>query len=167
MLFLLHPEFPPDWVKDAGEVCTASASPLQLHMPDICIVQRQRSHEEEVGSVLNLCLNHIKTALCNFLNNLMTAVPTETDHALCPNIEPSPPNGRESKHFISHHAILALYCLANIIIAFNNFRFGALKTCCSSATIMEFVFSFVIGKTLSNISKKVSTNKNHDFFYVL
>lgn len=92
----------------------------QLHMPDFCIDQRQRSYEEEVGSVLNLRLNHIKTALCNFLNNLTRAAPTETDHALCPNIEPCLPNGRESKCFISPHAILALYCLARIIVAFNN-----------------------------------------------
>lgn len=72
----------------------------------------------------NLCLNHIKTALCNFLNDLTRAVPTETDHTLCPNIEHRLPNGSESKHFISPHAILPLYCLANIIIAFNKFLLG-------------------------------------------
>ncbi len=148
--------------------------PPQLHMPGICIVQRQSSHEEEAGSVFTLCLNHIKMALCNFLNNLTRAAPTETDHALCPNIEPSLPNGRESKHFISHHTILALYCLANIIIAFNNFPLGASKTCCSSAIIIEFVFSFVIGITLSNamLSSQCgsfkfseSPSKNHDFLF--
>lgn len=125
----------PDWVKDAEDVCTASTSPLslsalQLHMPDICIDQRQRSHEEEVGSVLNLRLNHIKTALCNFLNNLTRAAPTETDHALCPNIEPCPPNGRENRRFVSLHAILALYCLAGIIAAFHDFLLGALLFIC-------------------------------------
>ena len=76
--------------------------------------------------MLNLCLNHIKTDLCNFLNNLTRAAPTETDNALCPNIEPWLPNGRESEHFISPHAILALYCLANVIIAFDDVLLGAL-----------------------------------------
>lgn len=102
------------------------------HTPAIffCIVQRQRSYEEEVGSVLNLRLNHIKTALCNFLNNLTRAAPTETDRALCPNIEPCPPNGRESRHFISPHAMMALYCWANVIIALNNLLLGASKMGC-------------------------------------
>lgn len=88
-----------------------SPSVLQLHMPDICIIQRQRSYEEEVGNVLNLCLNHIKTALCNFLNDLTRAVPTEMDHALCPNIEPCPPNGRKSKtlYFSSRNIGIVLF----------------------------------------------------------
>lgn len=103
-----------------------------------------------MGSALNLCLNHIKTALCNFLNDLTRAVSTETDHALCPNIEPRSLNGRESKHFISLHAISALYCLANVIIAFNIFLLGAVKIYCLSAIIIEFQFSFFIGITLLN-----------------
>lgn len=94
--------------------------------------------------MLNLCLNHIKTGLCNFLNDLTRAVSTETDHAMCPNIEPCPPNGRKSKQFISPHVILALYCLANIIIAFNNFLLGALSIYSSSAAVVQFVLIFLL-----------------------
>lgn len=114
--------------KDTGAALHAthisSPSVLLLHTPDICIVQRQRSYEEEVGSALNLRLNHIKTALFNFLNDLTRAVLAETDRALCPKTEPCPLNGRESKHFISPHALLALYCLSNIITAFRNSPFA-------------------------------------------
>lgn len=49
-----------------------------------------------MGSALNLCLNHIKTALFNFLNDLTRAVPTETDHAPSPNIESCPANGKKA-----------------------------------------------------------------------
>lgn len=52
--------------------------------------------------MLNLCVNPIKTALCN---NLTRAVPTETDNVLGLNIEPCQPNGRECKHFISLYLI--------------------------------------------------------------
>lgn len=137
MLLLMHLEFPnltgsrmQRMSAQHPHLLSLSLSALQLHMPDICIDQRQRSHEEEVGSVLNLRLNHIKTALCNFLNNLTRAAPTETDHALCPNIEPCPPNGRENRRFVSLHAILALYCLAGIIAAFHDFLLGALLFIC-------------------------------------
>lgn len=119
----------PTWLGQGCRGARHSISPpsvLQLHMPDICIFHRLRSYKEEVGSVLNLCLNHIKTALCNFKNNLTSSVPNETDNAPCPNIEPLLPNGREG-HFISPCAISALYCRDNIIISFNNILLGALK----------------------------------------
>lgn len=109
---------------------------LQLHTPDIYIIQRQRSYEEELGNALNLCLNHIKTALCNFLNDLTRAAPAETDRALCPNIEHCPPNGRKSKHFIFATVILALYCQVNIIIALRKFFLGHRK-----AIVHQFVLS--------------------------
>lgn len=60
--------------------------------------------------MLNLCLNHIKTALLNFLNDLTRPASTKTDRGPFPNIEPGPPNGSERKHFISSHAILVLDC---------------------------------------------------------
>lgn len=93
-----HPSAPTWLGQGCNNLAPCPLPVLQLRMPDIFIVQRHRSYEEELGSALNLCLNHIKTALCNFLNDLTRAVPTETDHAPCPNIEPCPPNGRESKH---------------------------------------------------------------------
>lgn len=80
----------------------------------------------------------LKWPPCNFLNNLTRAAPTETDHALCPNTEPCLPNGRESKHFISPHAILATYCWVNIITAI----LGALNICRLSAIIIDFFFQF-------------------------
>lgn len=49
-------------------------SVLQLHLPNIFIIQR--GSEEEVDSMLNSCLNYIKIALHNFVDNLMNAVPT-------------------------------------------------------------------------------------------
>lgn len=103
--------FPSHWLPSTQ--CTLQSLTFALS-------RDRKRWEEEVCLMLNLCLNHIKTAPYNFLNDLTRAATVETDHTLTPNIEERLPNGRESKHFISPHAVLALYRWANIIIAFNN-----------------------------------------------